>query len=496
MDFAESFEDSCSAVGLAARKGDLIVLQKLLGKGADYCVKDNRGWFPIHEASFHGHAECVRELLNVAYANNDDPIQIWPSPYDINDRNALVLAARNGHLETMKELLHLYPFDSEDFFLAIEASLDFPKLFSFLLSKYEGDINRRNKWKSTLLHTAVCSSPIDTIDMILSYKIDIEAKDLNGRSPLHCACSESRKDLLEVVKLLIKNGSNVNSCDNEGCSVLFIAVQKNNLPIIKYLLKCNADPYRCFPIANSFDSVPIYYAAPICIAAEKGSTDAVKLLIKCVDKNVLLQKNILSPVVPAIGSLNIDCLKLLLKNGYDIPIDNAMNYFPTEYLCEHDLSTTQNVLEMFAFLLNEGVSIGLLSKNAFMLRVLSNSNQDVVILFCKFGVFESYFSSVDILRPVQKFLLQFISSHHFILSDLVYKNICIVVNWIPLVAFKYSSRTKLVTNVVHIVPPLSHMCRCFIRYLILQNFGSVMCIDLLPLPVSLKRFMWCDDVKK
>ena len=64
MDFTEIYPDTCSSVALAARKGDILQLNKLIQEGKSIITKDNRGWQPIHEAAFWNHPDCIATLLN------------------------------------------------------------------------------------------------------------------------------------------------------------------------------------------------------------------------------------------------------------------------------------------------------------------------------------------------------------------------------------------------------------------------------------------------
>lgn len=63
MDFTEAYSDRCSAVGLAAREGNVKMLRKLIKQGYSIDVPDNRGWLPIHEAAAHNSSECLRVLI-------------------------------------------------------------------------------------------------------------------------------------------------------------------------------------------------------------------------------------------------------------------------------------------------------------------------------------------------------------------------------------------------------------------------------------------------
>ncbi|XP_061648885.1 BRCA1-associated RING domain protein 1 isoform X2 [Phyllopteryx taeniolatus] len=85
-----------TSLHLAAIKGDLKDVKKLLDQGADPNLKDNAGWTPLHEACNLGHLVVVEALLsrgaflNTPGYENDSPL------HD---------AVRNGHIAIVKLLL-------------------------------------------------------------------------------------------------------------------------------------------------------------------------------------------------------------------------------------------------------------------------------------------------------------------------------------------------------------------------------------------------------
>lgn len=82
-----------SALVLAALKGHLPVVERLVKAGA---TLDQKGWTALHYASFEGRTDVVNYLVRRGV--NIDAL----AP---NDSTALMLAARNGHMETVKALL-------------------------------------------------------------------------------------------------------------------------------------------------------------------------------------------------------------------------------------------------------------------------------------------------------------------------------------------------------------------------------------------------------
>lgn len=64
MDFTESWNNTCSKVGYAARLGKVNLLSRCIRDKKPVDVADNRGWRPLHEAAAVSPTiECLDKLL-------------------------------------------------------------------------------------------------------------------------------------------------------------------------------------------------------------------------------------------------------------------------------------------------------------------------------------------------------------------------------------------------------------------------------------------------
>ncbi len=89
-----------TALHLAAERGSVSSIQLLLSQlNCEPNLMDSRDWTPLHAASDAGHVEAAEALLW------DDRVAKRVDQADTHGRTALHLAARNGHLDTVKWLI-------------------------------------------------------------------------------------------------------------------------------------------------------------------------------------------------------------------------------------------------------------------------------------------------------------------------------------------------------------------------------------------------------
>jgi len=90
--------------------------------------------------------------------------------------------------------------------------------------------------------------------------------DENGRTPLFVA---TQKGQLEVVRLLLDAGANVDKADSDGWTPLQIASQKGHLDIVRVLVEEGADK----------DKVDSWGRTPLSVASQNGHLEIVRLLV-------------------------------------------------------------------------------------------------------------------------------------------------------------------------------------------------------------------------
>lgn len=115
-----------------------------------------------------------------------------------------------------------------------------------MLFKRGARLETRGNSGYTALNVAVQEGQVQAAAMLISLGADLESRvetemgtTEGGATPLWNAV---KKNQVEIVRLLIAAGANVNVLDGNGNSVLAFAVYGGNYKIVDMLLKAHADP--------------------------------------------------------------------------------------------------------------------------------------------------------------------------------------------------------------------------------------------------------------
>ncbi|KAF3074188.1 Ankyrin-3 [Trichoderma lentiforme] len=161
-------------------------IRRLLKKGADIEALSREDQTPLHVAAAYGNAGCIEIFLD------------WGADREAIDENGdtpLHLAAYNGEMDAVHVLL-----------------------------KKNANFHATNNRGRTPLHEAVfsddCMLPGGrnedhemSVQRLLQYHVDIEATDVDGKTPLHLAAGTGHQ---KAAKLLLDHGARVNVTDLHG----------------------------------------------------------------------------------------------------------------------------------------------------------------------------------------------------------------------------------------------------------------------------------------
>src|SRR5438105_1977527 len=126
-----------------------------------------------------------------------------------------------------------------------------PDLLANIKHLIESDpviLDKQNEIGWTALMLACVNSSthscVKTLELLLSFKPNLELKTSPGKTALALLCSLSREtEETEVIELLIRAGANVNAIDDSGYSVLMFAYNEKgrNISTMKLLIEAGAD---------------------------------------------------------------------------------------------------------------------------------------------------------------------------------------------------------------------------------------------------------------
>ncbi|MCC6127993.1 MAG: ankyrin repeat domain-containing protein, partial [Chlamydiae bacterium] len=292
----------------AIREGQLAVLQ----------------WLHIQDPSMlHKYDEEGSTLMHLACALGQLPIARW-----MMERNAdllkvvnkeqwtpLHLAAFNENLSILDSFFHHLP---KDLLLQV-ASRPCCKVLSYLL-------DRRvalpvTPFKQTLLHVAAQTAQEDNVIVLLKYGLDLEERDLQGRTPLFLAAVQGHRG---IIQRLLSQGARLDASSNEQETVLHLASFYGYAQILDDFLK---DPLglKLIHVQDSDGKTPLHRA----VWGVSKPTIVKMLLDHGADPNVL-NKYDYTPLHWAAKHGHLESARILLERGANLSSANTNQDTPMD----------------------------------------------------------------------------------------------------------------------------------------------------------------------
>ncbi|GAW26543.1 putative serine threonine-protein phosphatase 6 regulatory ankyrin repeat subunit B-like [Rosellinia necatrix] len=334
-----------TALHQAVKHGHTSTCALLFTAGADIHIETAQGFSPIHIASSNGYLSILRELLarSKDFPNNQENsaniklvFQAEQSRtnekgqtnlLNVDDdsvglRTPLDLAALNGHLDIMRELLKHPRYNSEKSratALLIAAGGGFIQLVEDLLNTEITTVMKDTNGNNAL-HLATQEQYPDIVESLLRSDsgsasiFDANARNNSGWTPLHLAALADRP---VVVRMLLHGGANLNNVNSLGQTALHISSHNNHVWVVNALMDYlaeNPTPKRSVISVRDSSGDTAFITA-----VKRGHYEVASTLIKKSTPRKFMrlqgQKNAL---VESVGLDHLELVRLLLDHKWDV----------------------------------------------------------------------------------------------------------------------------------------------------------------------------------
>ncbi|MFT5252815.1 MAG: ankyrin repeat protein [Flavobacteriales bacterium] len=226
----------------AAKKGDIHFLKLLIEKGIDPTVRNKYGGNAMLYASqgTRNHENTLETyqflaslgvIINVVGDKGRNPLHAIA--YNSDDISIFNYFIEKGVAVNLQDVGGDTPFMNA----ANSNKLSVVKF----LSDFVEDINLKDKNGRSALAMAVNRNTIAVVQLLLKQGAAINTKDKNGNSLAFYLLNTFKKNESKVfeskLELLTKEGLSMNQTQNKGNTLLHITSQKNNLLLLKRLMK-------------------------------------------------------------------------------------------------------------------------------------------------------------------------------------------------------------------------------------------------------------------
>lgn len=232
--------ESYSLLMQAARFGDVQGIQKYAAEGYNVNEKTKHGKTALLLAAGAGKAKAVEALIDLGA-----DIQTQ----DNNGATALILAATEGHADAVRVLLNRgadVAAKDHDGGTALLNSVFFGyRDAAAEVLKYKQKIDLRDLNEAMLI--AAGMGHLDIVKDLINSQVNVNVKGRHGRTPLMAAVKFGR---VEMVRLLVENGSDPMSQNADGETALTLARNQDDKVIIG-ILESALLPKRADPLAET-----------------------------------------------------------------------------------------------------------------------------------------------------------------------------------------------------------------------------------------------------
>ncbi|XP_032937637.2 POU domain class 2-associating factor 1 [Catharus ustulatus] len=209
------------------------------------------------------------------------------------------------------------------------------------------DVNAVDNKGQTALHLAATYGYTQVLQVILSlgFPLDLEMKDFEGHTPLHCAVlahnsllreqgrqalpeeqhrelQQQSRELESCIQLLVQTGASIYSRDvKSNKTVLHYTVQDGNVSLLRYFLELNAFKSKDFVNNKAHGNTALHMAAAL--PGDKNQKEIIQLLLEHGADPSIRNLDNDQPIHMAPPGKAGDQVRHLLKKGKVTPAFNS-----------------------------------------------------------------------------------------------------------------------------------------------------------------------------
>jgi ankyrin repeat protein len=244
-----------TAMMLAAQKGHLDVVERLLKAGAEVDATGASGTTSLMWAAFTGHDDVARALLaagadpNAADAGSDGSTPLMIAALMLDADTVRLMIDKGGDVHAGNERNQT------------------PLMFAALSGRQEAivaeliqagvDVNKRTTTGHTALESAVLRGDLAVVEQLLRAGADVSAVGDRGWTPLMIAAGNGSRSVAErevgfalpgwtdssreIVRVLLEHGSDIHARNEDGDRALGLAAKSGHLEVVAALIDSGAE---------------------------------------------------------------------------------------------------------------------------------------------------------------------------------------------------------------------------------------------------------------
>lgn len=229
------YRSSNRALMTSAESGDVQLVDLILSHQPNINAQDENGETALMLAVAKNHISVVKKLISSKAKINVK---------DFSGETALIIAARKKQIEILEILIAngANPnIANQRGDTPLMFAIKQPEIIKLLINK-KTNLELEDIYGQSVLYLAAHNGYFESVKLLLN--AGALPQPLVGRSkynklPLVGASGQGH---LDIVKLLIKHGADINKQENSGDTALIAATKEKKLEIVEYLLSKGADP--------------------------------------------------------------------------------------------------------------------------------------------------------------------------------------------------------------------------------------------------------------